>query len=1035
MMKVARKWFMLLLFVVIVLQIPSAVLAGANANTGDTAAETIVAASTEYDEQLIIMAPYFSNTYRKEYKNENLLEGLSLPLYMLGSEELPVSIFPLDDAASGFNQQKHFVGVEGHKEAVAAISQLNIQTNLESDVIEQLKADTVSEVKALLGYPAAFSSSETGETSVSSAPFTAKHSTVLFFSTMRLEESQSELLKKMSIDPAVDVFHIVLSNSYENNLDNVWKLLDTSRPNRLEAGKIYEPVPGYHAVFLKNQESANQFFTQLLDYLKDHLDIQSTRFIPMKGSEYERYMTLHGSATQSVRLYLSNLSESDTVLFTDEQNAPVSARLLYYGDGTAAYEIAGSHGNRIHVTLQNPERMNEQSDTSAAVVNTEETVPEEFAVKAYYNYIMDDDYISVTLNRGNADNNHIKNSEIEYTITFGTSASSSTQFSQFIKDINAFDNTNCTISWFDTEGNEIVINTKKNFDEVYDTVFYTTSIVLDKAGTFALTPHLEIGNRTFTGTPLEVTVVNRVPIIETTSDVQNCWFDNPWEPVVELELPLVAKDDDNDLLNYALLDEAGNTTKTLFKTGIGKLNISRDGTVVVELDESAAMHLEPVTFQVQVTEHEDSNSFSSSEMAFRLLSMKDCLKLIELTPVQIEPDVPQKREKLTISTSASYDKLDSLVPVEDVKKVFEEKAVLTVQAYENVSGSPLSPVGDPFILTKVDGENHYTGTYTLGDTSIDLVFIVEVTYQLPDGVPQDILPSFSKESDSLHVKNAVPVLNSSDPIPTIEAMLVDEDRTGERWSTSIDLSTLYGDVEDDPLEYRVQISSNNTPCLFEQSDALISLLPVSKSETPVENEAALTEYIMSEAKSLEFVFCSKGSYEIVISARDNESDWQAGYHQKLVLGSTNEELTKTYIFVGLCVLLAVILILILIYCLKKSYDKRVLHVYLSYHSWTQENAIPLTAWKKKKVPFHWILSCAAFPPDEMIFDACSKVFLSPAGKGVYLTDKFGLNLSAESVKNKKDRYLLRDGESMEIRFPKQEDASWDGVVITLSLEA
>ncbi len=1059
MMKVARKWLCLLLCTILFcflawggaaseitiestehsqlqttvsseIGVSESAVADESGEPQETVEQTVV-----YDDQLIIMAPYFSRYYRNEYKGDNnLLEGLCLPVYMLGDDDLPISVFPLDEK----DEPSICVGEAGRLDAVKAIQELS--TNSQGKQAA-LKTDTVAKVGVLLGYNTAEQTTEessqeqtdavTTFSSTSQYTWQAKRSTVLFFSTSRLEQAQEDLLVRMSQDENVEVFHVVIRNNSEDSLINVTDLLNLDEIKKPEAGKIYVLLPNYHAIFVNSEASAVNFYKQLLEYLDSKLNANNTGFMPLKGNEHERFMTLHGAATLYTRLYLANLAEDDIVTFTDESGQPIEAQLLYKAYDVAAYEIPGSHGNRINVTIGDPDAA---PQVNAEGGQTAEAEPSTFAVQAFYNYAIEEDYISIKLNREDADNTYIKNRDIEYTITFSISTDSSTNFDQLFKDINVFDNTNCSISWTNPFGEEKLINTEKQIDD-NNFVYYTATIALDTAGDYLLTPRLEIGNHIIDGEPLSVTVTNRAPEIATSEDPLQCWFDNPWitDDDSKVEIPLDVKDADQDQLNYAILDDEGNMAPLQVIDGIGKLKVDADGVAVIALESSAAMRLEPFTFQVMAYEQDAPDSYSAADISFRLLSMKECLQKVTLSPVDIVPAAPRKYETITLSLSAIFDGLDDRIPVDDVRKAFQDHIQITAQAYQLLNGERV-PIGEPFMLKKAEDTQLYTGSYTLGDTSMELVFDVTATYMMPEGTVESTLLPLTASSATIAIGNMPPSLKEGQITEPVAAMLLDDDDTGERWSTQIDLSTLYSDAENDTVKYRVQILSDGLPCPIEQNGNQIVLRKAATtSGSPA--ETPLTEFITAEAGLVELEFRATGAYEIVVGAKDNECDWQDSYRQRITLDSTLEKLIRTCILIAIGVVLTIILILVLIYCTKKAYGQRVLHVRVAYHAWIQQSDVPLTEWKKKKVPFHWILSCAAFPPDEMVYSACSKVFLSPAGKGVQLIDNYGLNLSAESIKNKRNRYLLGDDEQMEIRFPKQEDASWDDVVITLSLKA
>lgn len=1044
MLKVAQKWLSLLLCAMLLFSMPfaalseSAIEAAPEAENQATVSEAeVVQETVEYEDQLIIMPPYFSGKYRNRYKNENLLEGLSLPLYLHISDDLPVSVFPLDMDAVGAT----YIGGGSNAEAVQAITDLNTDTNFDADEINALKAETAENVKALLGYsaaepaqdattdeiPAEEREDEEADAAETGRSWSAKRSTVLFFSTMSLTDPQKDLLLQMSQDENVEVFHVVINNDSEDSFKNITELLDLEEIKKPEAGLVYdlEGFPDYHAVFVKDKASAFAFCRTLVEHLDEKLNADGAFYMPLQGSEHQRYMTLHGAATRYVRLFLSGLGEQDTVSFTDEAGQPIEAEPLYAANGAAVYQLEGNHGNRINVTIGNPEEA-----AATEVAESEQSDPAEFDVNAFYNYAIEEDFVTLKLYRENNSNTFIKNSNIEYSITFSLGSDSTTQYEQLIKDIEAFDNSECFIDWISPAGEEMRVATEKQID-IHGSVYYTAMITLNEEGDYQFKPSLAIGNRVFGGEPLAVTVTNKLPEIELEEEPIHCWFDDPWAPINTVSFTINASDNDNDTLKFETLAADGTVPRPHILEGIGTLFVDANGVASIDLKE-AKMQLEPVVFRVRVSEQKDLNAKTEADVAFRLLSMKECLQMVEMTEVEIDPPTPQKYDEIKLTTSASFDKLDDCIPVEDVKAVFEERAYVTVQAYRIEEGERI-PEGVPFVLEKVEGEAVYTGNYTFGDTSMELVYEAVASYEMPKNAEDNELEPIKSVSATIAIGNLPPALNEGRKPETTEAMLVDDNDTGERWTTLLELDSLYNDAEGDPIEYRVQILSGGMPYPIEIDSNRIVLRKAVENTESAEMQR-ITEYVTDKPESLEMEFRTTGVYEIVVSARDNECDWQDGYHHRVSLDSTVEKLLRICIFVAIGILLAVIMILILIQCLKKAYGQRVLHVKLSYHSWQQQNDVPLGAWKKKKVPFHWILSCAAFPPDEMIFSACSKVFLAPSGKGVQLVDGYGLNLSAESIINKKDRYLLGEGESMEIRFPKQEDANWDDVVITISLK-
>ena len=1050
MLKVTQKWLSLLLCAMLLFSLPFAALAENTAEAAPQAkeqatepeAEVTVGEAVVYDNQLIIMPPYFSSKYRSRYKDANLLEGLGLPLYLHMSEDMPISVFPLDKDVTGVT----YIGEGSGVKAVQAINDLNTATDLNNDVINMLKAEAAEGVKALLGYSAVEPAQEAaeaagvaeGEDSAATDTgkgWSAKRSTVLFFSTMTLTDAQEELLLQMSVDENVEVFHVVINNDSEDSFKNITGLLGLEEIKKPEAGMVYDlnGYPGYHAVFVKDEASAFAFCQTLAEHLDRKLNVDGATYMPLNGSEHRRYMTLHGAATRYVRLYLNQLGEQDAVSFTDEAGQLIEAEPLYAANGAAVYQLQGNYGNHIHVTIGTPEEVAaaEAAEPTQAQSDAEETQSAEFVVQASYNYAIEEDFVTPKLYRENDANPFIKNSEIEYMITFSLSADSNTQYEQLIKDIEAFDNAKCFIEWQSPSGVEERVVTVKQTDR-HGSVYYTAMINLSDVGDYQLKPCLVIGNRVFVGEPLAVTVANQDPEIALEAEPICCWFDDPWAPVNTVNFNINAIDKDGDALKYETLAADGTVPRPHVLEGIGTLYVDANGVVSIDLEE-AEMQLEPVSFRLRVSEQKEPAVKTEADVAFRLLSMKECLQMVEVAAVEIDPVAPEKYAEIKLSTSAVFDKLDDCIPVEDVRAAFEAHAHVTAQAYRIEGGERIAQ-GEPFVLEKAKDDAVYTGSYTIGDTSMELVFEAVASYAMPKNAEGSELAPVKAESAVVSIGNLPPVLNEGRMPEPAEAMLADDDDTGERWLTQVELDGLYSDAEGDPVEYRVQILSGGVPYPIEIVGNRIILCKVVENAGTA-GEQPITEYVTGKQEALELEFRTTGTYEIVVSARDNECDWQDGYHRRVSLDSTFEKLLRICIFAALGALLAVILILILIQCLKKAYGQRVLHVELAYHSWQQQNDVPLGAWKKKKVPFHWVLSCAAFPPDEMIFNACSKVFLSPSGKGVQLIDGYGLNLSAESIINRKDHYLLGDGESIEIRFPKQEGATWDDVVVIISLTA
>lgn len=468
-----------------------------------------------------------------------------------------------------------------------------------------------------------------------------------------------------------------------------------------------------------------------------------------------------------------------------------------------------------------------------------------------------------------------------------------------------------------------------------------------------------------------VEVTNTAPEITAQSE-SVYWIGDPWEEKkTRLTIPLDCLDREKDQVTLKLVEPIAPLLP-----GLGNVRLSDDQSeLIIELNERP---LTAETFTIKVTANDGELTSEPYEISFVLYDLTEELQKLQRAGAVELPagtSIP-KYEDFQVAAKVLFP--------EEMPKTLKQKLTEKIQEQYSCMLQVEGPEGALETIPMEKSEDWLcTGNFQRsGAYQIKALFSTEKETLWIESKPQEIT-----------IVGKAPIRANADfPAKLDEMMTRSEESTEESWHMEgLIPSALFTDEDGD--EIVISVSANR--------------LNLKEGEQPLKLEA---HAVGREEAELRFTVA--GLYEVAIAASD--VDGEGDIITCMVRVTSARSKIIQYVLLGAAGLLAVVLLVWLVVTLAKpSFKGKLIEVTVRSTYWTKKTVVYADAWKKAAQPVSVLLTCAASPPDNMLYAALEECTIRPHRRGMVLLkgDKLGLEKKTlinanESVSFQVDQYQV-----------------------------
>lgn len=455
-------------------------------------------------------------------------------------------------------------------------------------------------------------------------------------------------------------------------------------------------------------------------------------------------------------------------------------------------------------------------------------------------------------------------------------------------------------------------------------------------------------NTCLTSEPYTVVITNTVP--EATAQSEPIyWIGDPWEEKkTSLTIPLTCSDHENDQVTLKVVQPT-----VPLMPGLGDVRLSDDQSeLVIELNEQP---LTAETFTIKVTASDGELTSEPYEISFMLYDLTEELQKLQTAGVVQLPAETAKYEEFQVSAKVLFP--------EEVPELLKQKLEEKIQEHYSCTLQVEGPEGalEPIPMEKAEnwfctGMLDKSGTY-----QIKARFNTEKKALWIESEPQEMT-----------IVGKAPVRANVDfPSELDEMMTRSEDSEEEFWQMEgLVPSELFTDEDGD--EISISVSANR--------------VNLKEGEQPL-----VLEVQAAGSEEVDLRFTVAGLYEVSIAASD--VDGEGDTITCMVRVTSARSRIIQYVLFGAAILLAAALLVWgIVVLVKPSFKGKLIEVTVLSTHWTKKTLVYADVWKKTAQPLSVLLTCAACPPDSMLYAALEECTIRPHRQGVVLFkgDKLGL---------------------------------------------
>lgn len=478
-------------------------------------------------------------------------------------------------------------------------------------------------------------------------------------------------------------------------------------------------------------------------------------------------------------------------------------------------------------------------------------------------------------------------------------------------------------------------------------------------------------NTCLTSEPYTVEITNTAPEVTAQSEPVY-WIGDPWEEKkTSLSIPLSSSDHEKDQVTLKVVEPSAPLLP-----GLGNVRLSDDQSeLIIDLNEQPQSAM---PFTIKVTANDGELTSEPYEISFMLYDLtRELEKLQHAGAVELPAGMSiPKYEDFQVTAKVLFP--------EEMPEMLRQKLTEKIQEHYVCTLQVEGPEGamEPIPMEKAEGWLCTGNLNKSGIYRVKALFSTENETLWIESEPQEI-----------SIVGKAPVCaNVNFPAELDEMMTRGEESTEESWQMEgLIPSVLFADEDGD--EISISISANR--------------VNLKEGEQPLKLEAQA-----AGDEEAELCFTVAGLYEVTIAASD--ADGEGDIITCMVRVTSARSKILQYILFGAAIVLAVVLVVWLIVTLAKpSFKGKLIEVTVRSAHWTKKTVVYADAWKKTEQPVSVLLTCAACPPDSMLYTVLEECTIRPQRQGVVLlkADKLGLEKKTrinanESVAFHADQYQV-----------------------------
>lgn len=459
--------------------------------------------------------------------------------------------------------------------------------------------------------------------------------------------------------------------------------------------------------------------------------------------------------------------------------------------------------------------------------------------------------------------------------------------------------------------------------------------------------------------PYTVRVTNTAPRVTSQNETMY-WTQDPWDATSSsaILIPLTVEDDEQDAVQLRLVEPASGVIP-----GLGSVSLDTEMQAIrIDLFEQPSTDTQ---FNIKVAGSDGEMDSAECDVGFKLYDLTAELQnLQQLACITVVPDtIIEKHNEFNVSVSFDFPAGMSQTVKDALLTEIQEHYTVQLQISDQREKAP---------LVWQDGTWRATCSVELaGDYTLRAVFNCDHS---------DLRIEATKIG--VQIRGSVPEIGDEMLLPIMGLVLPKQDDSGNttRVLDGLTPSQLFKDANQDDITASVTVAQYSW-----KNDEWQQTLDV----TAVGDQLAEVQFDMP------------GKYEVRIKSSDVDGNgaeiastiFVITYKQSLILGA---------VVCVLAILIAVLLIRTVAHIIKPSFKGKMIEVTISSSRWERVAQIRADAWKKKKQPLSALLTCAACPPDSMLYEAAKSCIVKPNRKGITLLK--GSELGFE----KKTRILLNE---------------------------
>ena len=454
-------------------------------------------------------------------------------------------------------------------------------------------------------------------------------------------------------------------------------------------------------------------------------------------------------------------------------------------------------------------------------------------------------------------------------------------------------------------------------------------------------------NTCLTSEPYTIAITNTAPEVAAKSEPVY-WIDDPWEEKkTSLTIPLICSDHENDHVTLKVVQPT-----VPLMPGLGDVWLSDDQSkLIIELNEQP---LTAETFTIKVTASDGELTSEPYEISFMLYDLTEELQKLQTAGVVQLPAEMAKYEEFQVSAKVRFPEEMPELLKQKLEEKIQEHYICTLQV-EGPEGTlesiPMEKAEDWFCTGTLDK----SGTYQIKarfDTEKEALWI-------------------ESEPQEMTIIGKAPLRANADFPAELDKVMSRNESGEEFWQMEgLVPSELFTDEDGD--EIFISVSANR--------------VNLKEGEQPLVLEAQAAG---SEEADLRFTVA--GMYEVSIVASD--VDGKGDIITCMVRVTSARSRIIQYVLFGAAILLAaVLLVWSIVMLVKPSFKGKLIEVTVHSTYWTKKTLVYADVWKKTAQPLSVLLTCAACPPDSMLYAALEECTIRPQRQGVVLIkgDKLGL---------------------------------------------